>query len=73
MPATTLLDHARELVVHDQLAEVERHAQFDHPQPIDQVGACQRSQQAGQGLLVTGLRVTSLASAYNPATKLGSR
>ena len=67
------LDHARELVVHDELAVVEGDARLEHPQAVDQVGACQRWQKGRKGLLVPGLGTPTLASAYAPATQLGSR
>ncbi len=53
-----ILDHAGELVVHYQLAIVNCHAHFDHPQAVYQVGTCQRRQQAGEGFFVTGLSIT---------------
>ena len=66
MPADAVLDHPRELVVHDELPAVEGDARFDHPRPVDQVGPCQRCQDAGEGLLVTGLRVTELRVRLQP-------
>ena len=64
--ADDVLDHARDLVVHDELRAVEGDARFDHPRTVDQVGPCQRCREAGEGLLVTGLRVTELGVRLQP-------
>ena len=64
--ADDVLDHARDLVVHDELRAVEGDTRFDHPRTIDQVGACQRCRKAGEGLLVTGLCVTELGVCLQP-------
>ena len=67
------LDHPRDLVVHDQLAKVEGDARFDHPRPVDLVGACQRRKESGEGLLVTGLRVTELGVRLQPGDETGEQ
>ena len=41
-PLNDMLDHSCNLVVHDQLRPTEGHSHFEHPQPVNQVGACQR-------------------------------
>ena len=58
--ADDMLDHARDLVVDDQLRVIEGDARLDHSQAVDQVGPCQRCHEGREGLLVTGLRVTEL-------------
>jgi hypothetical protein len=52
------LDHPGEFIVHDQLAEIDCHAHFDHPKAVNQVGTCQRRQQAREGFFVTALGIT---------------
>jgi hypothetical protein len=37
-----MLDHPCYLVVHYQLSPTEGHSHFEHPQPVNQVGTCQR-------------------------------
>ena len=64
-------DHPGELVVHDELPVVERDARLDHPRAVDEVGTCQRRQQRGQGLLVTGLSVEELGVALQPSDIAG--
>ena len=56
-PRHAVLDHARELGVHDELRVIDGDARLQHPQPVDQVGPCQRRQQAGDRLLMAGLGV----------------
>jgi len=41
-PLHHMLDHPCNLVVHHQLRPTEGHSHFKHPQPVNQVGACQR-------------------------------
>lgn len=57
-PLQDELDHPGEFIVHDQLAEIDCHAHFDHPKAVNQVGTCQRRQQAREGFFVTGLGIT---------------
>ena len=64
--ADHVLDHARELVVHDELAAIEGDARLDHPRTVDQVGPCQRCHEAGEGLLVPDLGVTELGVCLQP-------
>ena len=73
MPRTHCLIIAGELVVHDELAEVEGHARLDHPQTVDEVGACQRRHQAGQGLLVATLGIDHLGVALRTGDPAGQQ
>ena len=68
-----VLDHSGELVVHDELTEIEGDARLEHPQAVDQVGACQRWKQACESLLVTGLRVTELGVALRTGHPAGQQ
>ena len=41
-PLHHMLDHPCYLVIHHQLCPIEGHTHLEHPQPVNQVGACQR-------------------------------
>jgi hypothetical protein len=66
-----VLDHLREFVIHDQLAEIEGDAHLKHPQAVNQVGPCQRCQQARERLFMANLGIGQLAVTLPAGDKAG--
>ena len=66
-----MFNHSGKFIVHDQLSEIQCNAHFKHPQAIDHVDPCQRSQQPAECFFVTGLGVTDFAVALSTGCKTG--
>ena len=66
-----VFDHLREFVVHDQLAKIKGDAHLQHSQAIDQVGPCQRCQQARERLFMTNLGIGDFAVTLTTSHKTG--
>ena len=72
-PPHHVLDHAREIVVHHQLAEVEGYSHLQHPQTVDHVGSCQRRYQGREGLLMARLGIRQLGIPLPTGHEAGQR